>query len=60
MFSTASPNIVLRFCLWFSISRSFAVLVSEFVGVSTPWLIWTHMLTVSGPMHLVTLTKARF
>merc|ERR1719400_530172 len=33
-------NIVLRFCFWFRIGRPFAVLVSELVGVGTPWLVW--------------------
>ena len=36
-----SPNIVLRFCFWFSSSRPFVVLVSELVGISTSWLIWS-------------------
>ena len=53
----ASPNIVLRLWLWLGISRPFAVLVSELVGVSTTWLVGTHFLAISRPMNLVTLTK---
>ena len=56
MWSTASPNIVLRFCLRFSIGRPFAVLVSELVGVGTPWLVRTNMLARGGPVNLVTVT----
>ena len=55
----ASPNIVLRLCFGLGICRPFAVLVSELVGVSTTWLVRTHMLAVSRPMNLVTLTKLR-
>ena len=55
MFSTASPNIVLRFCLWFSISRPFAVLVSEFVGVSAGCRVEAvaHFLPIDAPPDIV-------
>ena len=57
MCSTASPNIVLRFCFWFRIGRPFAVLVSELVGVGTPWLIWTNMVIVTMRRTIMVIVR---